>query len=263
MKEWNTISKYNLIGVYTLIKKELWREWSSKHFSLIPEVSMVAIVAIFIKTIPIPDNFTIQGMEFFTFVSYGIITTSLIANSFASPAFGIVHAKMENYVTDFIMSPLTKLLSYLSIIASSSLSALFSSMIIAGTLIIFGFEPPTLIPAITIICLYIFISFSFGTLGLISGIYSKDWDSIGAKNNLVLIPIIYLSGVFYGIETIDPDFQFLLYLNPVYKIIEGVRIIGTTGTIQVSILLAIVVLIGVALTASCLLLRKNYFTINN
>lgn len=243
----------------TLIKKELWRDWATKHFTLLPEIGTIITIAIVLKVIPIPQNYSINNQDFFTFISYGLITTSLISNSFAATAFNLVHAKMENYILDYMLIPLTRLRTYISISLTAVFTAVISALIVAITLSLFGFQPPSLTKIITIAGILFITGINFTLLGIIAGIYSRDWDSIGAKFSLILIPFIFLSGVFYPIENIKPSFHFLFEFNPVYQIINGTRRIAETSIIPTETIIALLALTSITLTGAYLLLRNRHY----
>ncbi|MDI9347905.1 MAG: ABC transporter permease [Methylacidiphilales bacterium] len=247
------------ISFITLVKKELIREWSSKHFSLLPELGMIVVFGIIIKTAPIPSDLIIQNFDFMTFIGLGLVTTSVITNSFASTAFGLVHAKMENYIVDFIMPPLGKEVVYLALIMTATISALLSSICIGGVLFLFGMKLPGILPMLEVIAICSILAFSFALLGIVAACYSQDWDSISAKFSLMLLPLIYCSGVFYELQSIDPNFQWILLYNPVYYLFCLIREIASGQTISGIGLFSLAGLVGISLLVSFVFLRKRIF----
>lgn len=62
-----------------------------------------------------------------------------------------------------------------------------------------------------------------GALGLIAGIWADKFDQLAAFQNFIILPLSFLSGVFYTIHTLPAGWQYLSHLNPFFYIIDGFR----------------------------------------
>jgi len=62
-----------------------------------------------------------------------------------------------------------------------------------------------------------------GTLGLIAGIVSDKIDQLAAFQNFVVVPLTFLSGVFYSIHSLPPFWQRLSQANPFFYMVDGFR----------------------------------------
>ena len=62
-----------------------------------------------------------------------------------------------------------------------------------------------------------------GTLGLIAGIRADKFDELAAFQNFLIMPLTFLSGVFYSIHTLPPFWQALSHFNPFFYMIDGFR----------------------------------------
>ena len=62
-----------------------------------------------------------------------------------------------------------------------------------------------------------------GSLGLICGLWADKFDQAGAFQSFVILPLTFLSGVFYSINQLPPVFQTLSRFNPFFYIIDGFR----------------------------------------
>ena len=99
-----------------------------------------------------------------------------------------------------------------------------------------------------------------GTLGLIASLWADKWDHISAFQNFIILPLTFLSGVFYRIDTLPDFWQKTSYYNPFFYMIDGFRY-GFLGVseIDMSISLVIVSVFLVTVSASCLwLLHIGY-----
>jgi ABC-2 type transport system permease protein len=62
-----------------------------------------------------------------------------------------------------------------------------------------------------------------GALGIIAGIWAEKFDQLAAFQNFVILPLTFLSGVFYTIHSLPPFWQGLSHLNPFFYMIDGFR----------------------------------------
>jgi ABC-2 type transport system permease protein len=97
-----------------------------------------------------------------------------------------------------------------------------------------------------------------GTLGLIAGMWADKFDQLAAFQNFVIVPLTFLSGVFYSIHSLPPFWQRLSHFNPFFYMIDGFRY-GFFGLSDVppSLSLGIVALSAAALALVALLLLKR------
>jgi len=62
-----------------------------------------------------------------------------------------------------------------------------------------------------------------GTLGVIAGIHTDKVDQLAAMQNFVILPLTFLSGVFYSVDALPPAWQYATHLNPIFYMIDGFR----------------------------------------
>ena len=60
-------------------------------------------------------------------------------------------------------------------------------------------------------------------LGLIAGIWAEKFDHIAAFQNFVILPMTFLSGVFYSVQSLPPMWQTVSHVNPFFYLIDGLR----------------------------------------
>jgi ABC-2 type transport system permease protein len=72
-----------------------------------------------------------------------------------------------------------------------------------------------------------------GTLGLIAGLWAEKFDQLAAFQNFVIMPMTFLSGVFYSIHSLPSFWQSVSHLNPFFYMIDGFRY-GFFGVSDVS-----------------------------
>ena len=94
-----------------------------------------------------------------------------------------------------------------------------------------------------------------GTLGVIAGIWADKFDQLAAFQNFLIMPLTFLSGVFYSIHSLPPFWQALSHFNPFFYMIDGFRY-GFFGLSDVApvLSLALVAAAAVILAALALLM---------
>jgi ABC-2 type transport system permease protein len=99
-----------------------------------------------------------------------------------------------------------------------------------------------------------------GTLGVIAGIWADKFDELAAFQNFLIMPLTFLSGVFYSIHSLPPFWQTLSHFNPFFYMIDGFRY-GFFGLSDIApaISLALVAAAAVILAAVALaMLARGY-----
>ena len=87
---------------------------------------------------------------------------------------------------------------------------------------------------------------------LAAGLWADKWDHITAVETFIVVPAIYLSGVFFSLDRVGGSFAAAARYNPVYFVIDGMRY-GMTGRAEADPLsgLAVVLAVDAALWLLC------------
>jgi ABC-2 type transport system permease protein len=99
-----------------------------------------------------------------------------------------------------------------------------------------------------------------GALGLIAGLWAEKFDQMAAFQNFVIMPMTFLSGVFYSIHSLPAFWQRVSHLNPFFYMIDGFRY-GFFGVSDVSPWLSLAIVGSAMLLVSAIavhLLRIGY-----
>jgi ABC-2 type transport system permease protein len=99
-----------------------------------------------------------------------------------------------------------------------------------------------------------------GTLGIVAGIWAEKFDQLAAFQNFIIVPLTFLSGVFYSIHSLPPFWQQVSHFNPFFYMIDGFRY-GFFGESDVSAKLSFVIVAGCLLAlsfATLSLLKRGY-----
>ena len=66
-------------------------------------------------------------------------------------------------------------------------------------------------------------SAAFGAVGIAAGIWADKYDHLAGVQNFIIVPLTFLSGVFYSIHSLPPFWQSVSHYNPVFYMIDGFR----------------------------------------
>ncbi len=88
---------------------------------------------------------------------------------------------------------------------------------------------------------------------MIAAIWAEKFDQISAFQNFIIMPLTFLSGVFYSIHSLPPFWQRLSHVNPFFYMIDGFRY-GFFGLSDVPPSLSLAIVAACALLLSLLTL---------
>jgi ABC-2 type transport system permease protein len=95
---------------------------------------------------------------------------------------------------------------------------------------------------------------------LIAGLWAEKFDQLAAFQNFAVMPMTFLSGVFYSIHSLPPFWQAVSHANPFFYMIDGFRF-GFFGQSDVSPWMSCAVVGSVLLVVCAValhLLRTGY-----
>jgi ABC-2 type transport system permease protein len=92
------------------------------------------------------------------------------------------------------------------------------------------------------------------TLGLVAGLWAEKFDQLAVFQNFLIMPLSFLSGVFYSTHSLPAFWQAVSQWNPVFYMIDGMRY-GFFGVSDTSPWLSLLVVSGVFIFVSIVALR--------
>ena len=213
----SNISYLAIKTIIVYVVKDFFREFQFNV--LAPLITTILFVFIF-STL---DRFyTInQSTSYINFLVPGIVMLVIIQTSFNHLSEIIINMKQIGSFNDYLISPMSRIELFISLIISSIIVCLIIGLINLFILSIFAnFETINLITSIyyMIICILIFSS-----LGALTGFLFFTWDVQSTISNFIVLPISFLSGTFFSIELVEKKFLFIFQYNPIYYLVKGFR----------------------------------------
>jgi len=71
--------------------------------------------------------------------------------------------------------------------------------------------------------LFYWVAHSLEYWVLLAGLWAEKFDQIAAFQNFIIMPLTFLSGVFYSVHSLPPIWSILSRFNPFFYLIDGFR----------------------------------------
>jgi len=248
----------NWRGLYTLLNKEIWRFLKvTVQTILTPVITVLLYLLVFNSALA--DHVRVyEQVSYIAFLIPGLMMMSIIQNAFANSSSSLFQSKMTGNLFFILVAPLSILEFYLAYILAAVVRGLLVGL--GVWLAACGFVALPMNNVFILIYFSVLGSAVLGSLGLIAALWADRWDHISAFQNFVILPLSFLSGVFYKIETLPDFWEQLSYYNPFFYMIDGFRF-GFIGHAEspLGLSMLIVLLVFIAVAASCLgLLHSGY-----
>lgn len=245
-------TRSNLLGTWTLFKKELLRFWRVS-FQTVAAPIMTALLYLLIFSHVLEDKVQVYpGVGYTAFLIPGLIMMSLLQNAFANSSSSLIQSKVMGNIIFVMLAPISYLGFYLAFLAASIIRGLVVGLGIFLVALLF-IDLPLAHPG-WILSFALLGSGLLGTFGIIAGIWAEKFDQMAAFQNFVIMPLSFLSGVFYSIHSLPPFWQQVSHLNPFFYMIDGFRY-GFFGVGDISPFISLGVVAGSFFALSLLTLR--------
>ena len=220
-----------MTGFYTLFYKEWLRFWKVKvQTVLAPVLTALLYLLVFAHTLRGHVE-VYPGVEYTAFLVPGLAMMSILQNAFANSSSSLMQSKMTGNIVFVLLPPLSHREFFLAyVLAATGRGLVVGTGVFMAT--IWFVDIPVAHPG-WMVAHAIAGSGVMATLGVIAGIQSDKIDQLAAFSNFVILPLTFLSGVFYSIHSLPPFWQAFSHLNPIFYMIDGFRY-GFFGQADVS-----------------------------
>ena len=162
-----------------------------------------------------------EGLSYIEFMVPGLIMLSVITNSYANVASAFFGTKFQKSIEEIIVSPMPAWVILIGFLAGGIARGVIVGIVVVLTSLFFV---DISINNYFLTCFSIIItSLLFSLLGLMNGIYARNFDDVSIVPTFVLTPLIYLGGIFYSINILSPEWQIVSQLNPILYIVNFFR----------------------------------------
>ena len=240
-----------MTGWRALFYKEVLRFWKV-GFQTVGAPVLTSVLYLLIFGHVLEDHVKVyDGVGYTAFLIPGLVMMSVLQNAFANSSSSMVQSKIMGNLVFLLLTPL----SHWSWFFAYTLSAVVRGMAVGmGVLLataLFVWQSSalnfSLLPQQPLWALVFAFTGAamLGALGLIAGLWAEKFDQMAAFQNFIIMPMTFLSGVFYSIHSLPDFWQQVSHLNPFFYMIDGFRY-GFFGQSDVSPWLSLGV-VGVSL----------------
>jgi ABC-2 type transport system permease protein len=252
------VSSGILRGTQTLLYKEVLRFWKVA-FQTVAAPVLTAMLYLLIFGHVLEDHVKVfDTVGYTSFLIPGLVMMSVLQNAFANSSSSLIQSKITGNLVFLLVAPLSHWAWFIAYVGASVVRGL---VVGAGVLLAtLWFAPLQLAQPLWIVVFALAGAALMGALGLVAGLWADKFDQIAAFQNFVVMPMTFLSGVFYSVGSLPAFWQGASHLNPFFYIIDGFRR-GFFGVSDVSpwLSLAVVAASLVLVCGLCLqLLRTGY-----
>jgi len=160
-------------------------------------------------------------VSYTAFLIPGLVMMSVLQNAFANSSSSLIQSKVTGNLIFVLLTPLSPLDMFAAYVLGSMVRGLVVGL--GVFLVTLWFSPLAPIQPVWALAFAILGSAILGALGLIAGICADKFDQVAAFQNFLIVPLTFLSGVFYSIHTLPPFWQSLSHFNPFFYMIDGFR----------------------------------------
>ncbi|QGZ40250.1 ABC-2 type transport system permease protein [Pseudoduganella flava] len=161
------------------------------------------------------------GVTYTAFLIPGLVMMSVLQNSFANSSSSLIQSKITGNLVFVLLTPL----SHWEIFSAYTIAAMVRGIAVGlGVFVVTAwFAHMSFVWPLWIVVFALLGAAILGTMGLIAGIWAEKFDQLAAFQNFLIMPLTFLSGVFYSIHSLPPFWLTVSHANPFFYMIDGFR----------------------------------------
>jgi ABC-2 type transport system permease protein len=245
-------------GFYTLFYKEVLRFYKVIFQTIVaPVITTLLYLLVFSHALE-RHVAVFDGVGYTAFLVPGLVMMAVIQNSFANSSSSLIQSKVTGNIVFILLAPLSHLEFFLAFMLAAVARGLIVGLFV--WLCTFPFIELPLHSLPVVFAFALLGSAVLGAMGILAGIWAEKFDQLAGFQNFVIMPLSFLSGVFYSIHSLPGFWQDLSRFNPFFYMIDGFRY-GFFGQSDVSPWISFGVVLLAFLVFSTLvlhLIRRGY-----
>jgi ABC-2 type transport system permease protein len=208
-------------GFPTLLYKEVLRFWKVGFQTVAaPVLSALLYLVVFAHALASHVQ-AFPGVSYMEFLVPGLAMMSMLQNAFANSSSSLIQSKVTGNIVFILLPPLAPGEIFLAYLLASMVRALtVGAGVFAATI---WLVPVPLAHPLWAIAFALVGSGLLGALGIVAGIWADKFDQLAAFQNFIVMPLTFLAGVFYSIQTLPDFWRSVSALNPFFYAIDGFR----------------------------------------
>jgi ABC-2 type transport system permease protein len=251
-----------MTGFVTLLHKELLRFWKVSVQTVAAPVLTAALYLVVFAYALEGRVRVYETIAYTDFLVPGLVMMSVLQNAFANSSSSLVQSKITGNIVFVLLAPI----SYLEFFAAYVLAAVVRGLVVgAGVLAATAWFVDLQLHAPAWALGFALLGAALlGALGVLAGVLSEKIDQMAAFQNFVIMPLTFLSGVFYSIHSLPEVWLRVSHANPFFYMIDGFRY-GFFGRSDVAPALSLAVVSAslIAVSSVCLVILKSGYRLRH
>lgn len=209
---------------------------------LAPVVSSILFILVFGLSLGTRIR-EVSGFEYEVFIVPGLIAMAMAQAAYSNNSSSIFQARSDRYIDDVLAAPMRPWQMNLGLTIGGAFRAVLIGVALGALAIPLTGAPverPLALAAAALLLVAL-----FGALGVVVGIYAETFDHHTFINNIVILPLTFVGGVFYSVEILPAPWEELSHANPLFYVVNAVRY-GFLGSSDVSVWLSFAVTAAIA-----------------
>jgi len=210
-----------LSGLGWLVRRECLRVlklWTQTV--LAPVVSSILFILVFGLSLGARIR-DFGGLDYEVFIVPGLITMAMVQAAYNNTSSSVFQGRQDRYINDVLSAPMHAWqvnLGYTVGGVVRSLAIGIGLVALAIPLTGIGVEHPLVLLAAVLLGLI-----AFSALGTIVGIFAETFDNHTFVSNIVILPLVFLGGVFYSVASLPAPWEQVSHANPLFYLVNAIR----------------------------------------
>src|SRR3990172_345210 len=248
----------NLRGFNTLLYKELLRFYKVGFQTLLAPM-LTALLYLLVFGHVLEEHVQVfPGVRYTAFLIPGLTMMAVLQNAFANSSSSLIQSKITGNLIFVLMTPLSHVEFFLAFV----LAAVVRGVVVGAGVYLAALAviPLPLHSMLVLLAFAVLGSAALATLGIIAGLWADKFDQLAGFQNFIIMPLTFLSGVFYSIHSLPQFWQTLSHFNPFFYMIDGFRygFFGKSEFAPQASLAVVSASLAVLWVAALRLLRSGY-----
>ena len=211
----------NLAGVGTLFRKEVLRFQKVAVQTVAAPILMAVMYLLVFGHVLSGRIEVFPGVGYTSFLIPGLVMMTVLQNAFENGSSSLIQSKLSGNLVFLLVTPLSPAAWFVAYVGAAVVRGLVvGSGVFAVT---FWFAPLRLTEPWWIVVFASLGAGMMGSLGLLAGLWAEKFDQRSAFQNFIIVPMTFLSGVFYSVKSLPEVWQTVSHLNPFFYMIDGFR----------------------------------------
>lgn len=211
----------NFTAFYTLFRKEVRRFWKVGMQTISAPIISALLYQLIFSHVMKNRVDMMPNVSYTVFLIPGLVMMSMLQNAFANTSSSMIQSRITGNLIFILLTPITYFEFFCAYVGAAIVRGILVGLGVILVTIPFGLP----MPAHPLWLLY----FSFtacavmGIFGLLAGVVAEKFDHLSMFQTFLIMPLTFLSGVFYSINSLPTIWQTISKFNPLFYMIDGFR----------------------------------------